>query len=294
MELKKFWDLEEVPKYENITPEGEICEDFYRSTTARTTEGRYIVRLPFKSSFPDKIALGYSRTAALQQFLSMEKNLLKKGDLKHLYDSVVEEYLTLNHMEPSSSYEITSERKYFSFYLPHHAVIKPEKRTTKVRVVFNASKKLGTGNSLNDILHTGPTLQPDLMLLVLKWRTYQYVFNGDVEKLYRQILLHEEDQDFQRLIFRASTGSPIQDYKLKTVTFGVNCAPYLAIRTLHQSAQDVKITHPLALLILTKETYVDDILSGSHDLLTATQALPSHPSPKIRRFSLEQNHCQPS
>ncbi|XP_036345547.1 uncharacterized protein LOC118754771, partial [Rhagoletis pomonella] len=195
----------------------------------------------------------------------MEKNLLKKSDLKHLYDSVLEEYLTLNH--------ITSEGKYFSYYLPHHAVIKPEKRTTKVRVVFNASKKSGTGNSLNDILHTGPTLLPDLMLLVLKWRTYQYVFNGHVEKMYRQILLHEEDQDFQRLIFRASTGSPIQDYKLKTVTLGVNCAPYLAIRTLHQLAQDVKITQPLAVPLLTKETYVDDILSGSHDLLTPTQAL---------------------
>ncbi|XP_036346985.1 uncharacterized protein LOC118756319, partial [Rhagoletis pomonella] len=243
MQLKKFWNLEEVPKYEDITPEDEICEDFYKSTTTRTTEGRYIVRLPFKSRFPDKIASGYSRTAALQQFLSMDK----KGDLKHLYDSVLEEY--------------------------RRVLIKPEKRTTKVRVVFNASRKSGTGNSLNDILHTGPTLQPDLMLLVLKSRTYQYVFNGDVEKMYRQMLLHEEDQDCQRLIFRVSTGSPIQDYKLKTVTFGVNCAPYLAIRTLHQLAQDVKITHPLAGPILTKETYVDDILSGSHDLLTATQAL---------------------
>ncbi|XP_036340374.1 uncharacterized protein LOC118749683 [Rhagoletis pomonella] len=50
--------------------------------------------------------------------------------------------------------------------------------------------------------------------------------------------------------------------ELKTVTFGVNCAPYLAIRMLYQLAQDCQDEFPLANNILLRETYVDDILSG--------------------------------
>ncbi|XP_017478255.1 PREDICTED: uncharacterized protein LOC108368027 [Rhagoletis zephyria] len=118
-------------------------------------------------------------------------------------------------MEHTKSCEITSNGKYFSFYLPHHAVVKPDKVTTKVRVVFNASQTSGSRKSQNEVLRTGPTLQPDLMFLMLQWRTHRFVFNGDIEKMYRQILIH--------------------DYNLKTVTFGVNCAPYIAIRGYHHT-----------------------------------------------------------
>lgn len=84
-------------------------------------------------------------------------------------------------MEPSSSREIIRDGKYFSFYLPHHAVIKPDSKTTKLRVIFNASKQSHSGISLNDVLHTGPVLQNDLMIVILKLRLYKYVFNGDIE-----------------------------------------------------------------------------------------------------------------
>ena len=73
----------------------------------------------------------------------MEKHLLKKSELKPEYGGVLEEY-----------------------YLPHHAVVNQIKKTIKVRVVFNASTS--SRNSLNDILFTGPTLQPDLMPLILQ------------------------------------------------------------------------------------------------------------------------------
>ncbi|XP_017463308.1 PREDICTED: uncharacterized protein LOC108356720, partial [Rhagoletis zephyria] len=169
-------------------------------------------------------------------------------------------------MEPTASQEIIRDGKYISFYLPHHAVLKPDSKTTKVRVVFNASKLSHSGISLNDILHTGPVLQNDLMLIILKWRLYKYVFNGDIENMYRQIYVQPEEQDFQRIVFRRTPQSSVEDFKLKTVTFGVNCAPYLAIRTLHQLAKDSHDKHPKASKILLNEIYVDDILSGGHDL----------------------------
>ena len=98
-------------------------------------------------------------------------------------------------------------------------------------------------DSLNDILFTGPTLQPDLMLLISNWRIFKYVFNGDVEKMYRQVVVHKDN-------------SLLRDYKLKTVTFGVNCAPFLVFRTSYELAENTKSEFPLATQVLKSQTYV--------------------------------------
>ncbi|XP_036346634.1 uncharacterized protein LOC118755949, partial [Rhagoletis pomonella] len=272
-QLRQFWEQEELYHPVPISEEDIACEDYYQRTTYREPDGRYVVRLPFKSSFPNLHALGQSRSYAYSQLISMEKNLARKGNLKAIYDEILEEYLTMDHMEPTSSQEIASDSKYFSFYLPHHAVVRPDKTTTKVRVVFNGSRNTSSGYSLNDVLHVGPALQPDLMALILRWRLYQFVYNGDIEKMYRQIRVHQDDQEFQRILFRRPHNSEVQDFRLKTVTFGVNCAPFLAIRTLQQLAKDSRNRFPLAEQVLLRDTYVDDILSGSHTIPDAVNKL---------------------
>ncbi|XP_067620476.1 uncharacterized protein [Eurosta solidaginis] len=271
--LKRFWEQEEVPSASSLKDDDLICEELYKSTTIRRNDGRYVVKLPFKDSFPNSIALGHSRPAAQQQYLSVERSIEKKPELRTTYSNVLAEYLTLDHMEPTTPREIIRDGKYFSFYLPHHAVLKPDSKTTKVRVVFNASKRSHSGISLNDVLHTGPVLQNDLMVVILNWRLYKYVFNGDIEKMYRQIYVHKEDQDFQRILFRQFPQGQVEDFKLKTVTFGVNCAPYLAIRTLQQLAEDCKAELPLATNVLLRETYVDDILSGGHNIQSIRETM---------------------
>jgi hypothetical protein len=98
-QLRQFWEQEEMPDSQKASSDDQACEELYKNTTKRSPCGRYMVRLPFKNTFPKEIKLGQSRTAALMQFYSMERNLAKKGELKNIYDDVVEEYLELNHME---------------------------------------------------------------------------------------------------------------------------------------------------------------------------------------------------
>ncbi|XP_037813340.1 uncharacterized protein LOC119604652 [Lucilia sericata] len=49
-QLAKFWELEEVPRRKILSEEDKKCEEIYRSTTTRSSEGRYIVCLPFKAA----------------------------------------------------------------------------------------------------------------------------------------------------------------------------------------------------------------------------------------------------
>ncbi|XP_070143520.1 uncharacterized protein [Drosophila kikkawai] len=151
-------------------------------------------------------------------------------------------------------------------------LFKPESATTKVREVFNASSPSSNGNSLNDILYPGPVLQSDLTLQILKWRTFKFVFNADITKMYRQILLNQEHTPFQRILFRNGQGN-ISDFELQTVTFGVNCAPFLALRTLQQLSDDVNAQYQRASHIISNYMYVDDVLAGAHTEAEAILAI---------------------
>ncbi|XP_073845545.1 uncharacterized protein isoform X1 [Musca autumnalis] len=257
--LTRFWEVEETPKQVLRSDEDVFCEQNFVDTTKRNTEGRYIVTLPFKKCEE----LGDSRNIALAQFYRMERKLMKTPEIKELYDNTIMEYLELGHMRKISSNDISKTPNY---YLPHHAVIRPEKITSKLRVVFNASSPTSNKRSLNDNLYAGPVLQQDIVLQVLKWRFFRHVYNADVTKMYRQILLDPTQTKFQRILFRKSPSDPVEDYELQTVTFGVNCAPFLALRTLIQLAEDTKDTYPIASKVILENLYVDDVLAGGHSL----------------------------
>ncbi|XP_044573965.1 uncharacterized protein LOC123258153 [Drosophila ananassae] len=307
--LTKFWEVEDLPG-KPVKESDSFCEKYFVQTTRRDDTGRYVVTLPFRScdridlghsrsialaqflknesrlrknptlkknmkqacvTLPfrscDRIDLGHSRSIALAQFLKNESRLRKNPTLKEEYEAVIRDYLDQRHMSP-----IVPDSSGKNFYLPHHAFFKPDSTTTKVRVVFNASCPTFNGKSLNDILHPGPVLQSDLTLQVLRWRFFRFVFNADITKMYRQILVAPEHTPFQRILFR-DANDQICDYELKTVTFGVNCAPFLAIRVLQQLAKDVRTTFPLASEIISTSMYVDDVLAGAHTKQSASVAI---------------------
>ncbi|XP_015122249.1 uncharacterized protein LOC107044744 [Diachasma alloeum] len=169
----------------------------------------------------------------------------------------MEEYISLGHMTLCDEIED-------GYYLPHHAVIKESSETTKVRVVFDASAKTSTGISLNDTLLVGPTIQNTIFEQVLRFRTHRYVITADIEKMYRQILIHLDDRQFQRVLWPYQ--GKLRTFQLNTVTFGTAAAPFLAIRTIQQLARDEAQNFPRASKLLLRDFYVDDFISGADSL----------------------------
>lgn len=173
------------------------------------------------------------------------------------YRKCMNEYLEMGHMRPISKEEQNDNHGYF---LPHHGVIKEDSETTKLRVVFDASCKSSNGKSLNDQLYVGPTIQNDLFTLLIQWRKFEIAFTGDIEKMYRQIWMNDEDAKFQRIIWRNSNTEPLQPYTLQTVTFGTSSAPFQAIRCLFKVAEDIASAEPQIAELIRKNFYVDDLL----------------------------------
>ncbi|XP_063991168.1 uncharacterized protein LOC135169799 [Diachasmimorpha longicaudata] len=114
----------------------------------------------------------------------------------------------------------------------------------------------------------GPTIQDDLFSLVLRFRFHKYVLTGDIEKMYRQFWVREEDRKYQQILWRDETDK-ITRFQLNTVTFGLSAAPFLAIRSLHQLARDHEEQYPQAARILLRDMYVDDLLTGFDSLADA-------------------------
>nr|XP_042898664.1 uncharacterized protein LOC122269463 [Parasteatoda tepidariorum] len=259
-QLKAFWELESIPQTEVRTKDDTVCERFYDSTVTRSS-GRYTVRLPFNN-------FGNSASQALKRFNYLEAKLSKNNSLREQYSKFMLEYLQLGHMELVPPDEIDKEK---SFYLPHHFVINEDSSTTKLRVVFDASAKDSNGNSLNSALFLGPRLQPELFSILLKFRYFKIAISGDIEKMYRQIRMNNEDSDFQRMFWRFNPDDDLQVYRLLTVTYGTACAPFLAVRTLKQLANDEEVSFPEASKVLQDEFYIDDLLSGADSIAEAKQ-----------------------
>lgn len=83
----------------------------------------------------------------------------------------------------------------------------------------------------------GPKLQPDLYVILLRFRKYAVAITADVAKMYRQILMHPSHQDYQRIVWRENDNEDIKEYRLTTVTYGTASAPFLAIKSLIKCAR---------------------------------------------------------
>lgn len=194
--LARFWILEEIPDSTKkvLTEEEEECERHFSITFFRDATGRYVVRLPLKTN---PTVLGESKPRALGCLKKLGQQFDRNSVFQQRYVDFLEEYQRMEHMQEA---ETSSESTSFVHYLPHHGVLRESNRTTKLRIVFNASSRTSNGLSLNDILHTGAKLQNDMCDILLWSRTHRILFSADIVKMFRQIAVHPDEWDLQRIL----------------------------------------------------------------------------------------------
>lgn len=259
-EMPNFWELGEVKHIKkHLSSEEKFCETYYEQNHRRNSDGKYIVKIPFNEQY----AVGNSKHIAGATFRQIERKFARNPEFKEHYAKFINEYINMGHMSKVNRGEFSNIAP---VYLPHHAVIKSDSTTTKLRVVFDASRKTANGKSLNDNMLLGPKLQEDITSIIMRWRKHHFVFKADIEKMYRQIWIDKTQTDLQRILWRENPNNPLEEYRLLTVTYGTSSAPYLAIKTLQQLALDERDSFPEATEILKNDFYVDDLLSGANSV----------------------------
>jgi len=260
--VQNFLKIEEVPETYNLSPDDFECEKHFVSTYFRNDTGRYTVSLPFKI---DPVNLGDSYTTALRRFLSLEKKLVLSPNMKEQYSNIISDYLSQGHLRRIANPQ-TALSKDTGYIIPHHAIFK-HSSSTPIRIVFDAGSKTAPNSlSLNDCLYTGPKLQSDIVRMFLNFRLSSIAMIADIRQMYRQINVSDNDQKYQRILWRFSSHDAVEMYEITRVVFGIKSSPYLALRVIHQLAKDEAGNFPIASKIVLRDMYVDDLITSVDNL----------------------------
>ncbi|CAC5373897.1 unnamed protein product [Mytilus coruscus] len=256
--VRKFWEIENVKTpSENVflsSDEQKALSKVEQSLEFK--DGHYEVKVPWKDDTP---SLPNNYNMALSRLENTEKRLKKDPSIAKVYTQTIEKYIEKGYVRKVSTKEETVIGKW---NLPHFPVIRPDKETTKTRIVFDASAKF-QGISLNDTIHQGPKLQPDLFDVLLRLRKYPVALVCDIAEMYLRIKIAPDDRPYHRFLWRAMKSEQVpEEYEFNSVVFGVNSSPFQAQFVSRKHAEMTKDSYPRATETVLKSTYMDDSMDS--------------------------------
>ena len=286
--MKSFWELESF----GIPATDRSLYDEFCNTT-RFHEGRYEVQLPWKApqqELPNNYALSLKRLTGLLH------RLRHNPDVLHEYDAVIKGQLAQGIVERvEGPPDIPGV-----YYLPHHAVIRRGKATTKLRVVYDASAQT-TGPSLNECLNPGPKFDQKILDILTRFRVHRVAVTADVEKAFLMISVAAKDREFLRFLW---IDDPVQEeprvvvYRSARVVFGVTASPFLLNATIRHHLELHAKTHGDLVSKVLRSMYVDDLVTGAesdkqaYELYMGAKRLLRSGAFNLRKFSTNSSCLQ--
>ena len=225
--LHSFWKLESMGVDSEIDS---ALEEF--TLTVQFKNGRYEVSLPWKNlhpTLPNNYQLSEQRLGGLTKHLRLDPEVLRE------YNSIINSQRNHGLVEVINLQEEPASGQ--KHYLPHHAIVRRDKSTTKVRVVYYASACL-TGYSLNECLHKGPKFNQNILDILIGFRTYKIALTADIEKAFLMVSVRESDRDVLRFLWFNNVNSENRKMiclRFTRVVFGVSCSPFLLNAILRHS-----------------------------------------------------------
>ncbi|XP_065192504.1 uncharacterized protein LOC135823588 [Sycon ciliatum] len=263
--LRRFWELEKTDSdlETAFSPDDQTIVDATVKSMVKNDQ-RHQVSVPWRKDGPQ---LPNNQEMAMQRLRSTERRLAKQPDVAASYDKIIQQYVEKGYVRLVLPGEPPPPSKWL---LPHFPVLRPDKSTTKVRIVFDASARLN-GVSLNDTIHQGPKLQQDLAKVLLRFRKNPIAVACDISEMYLQIHLAEEDRPYHRFLWRSDPGRDNEpdEYEFTRVVFGVNCSPFLAQLVTQEHAKANSSKWPQAAETVLQSTYMDDSLDSAPSVADA-------------------------
>lgn len=250
--IRSSWDLESIGLKDSLHEDDPSLTKF--EETIRHDGVRYEVSLPWNGR-QDQLKDNFA--SAEKRLFGLERRL-RGSDLAGEYDAALDKFEAEGFVE-----EVTSRGGPISgphFYMPHRPVVREDSSTTRIRPVFDASATDSSGLSLNDCLYAGPSLNPCLVDVLLRFRRWSVALTADISKAFLQIKVRPEDRDVHRYLRRGADGV-LRVLRFERVPFGNKASPFLLNATVHHHLQ---LQQPSVVVEeLKSNLYVDDWLSGA-------------------------------
>lgn len=256
-QLKRFWDLDVL----GIQEEEPSLYDKFLAGVSYNGQ-RYEVKLPWKefhAPLPDNLDLCQQRLSNLLKRLRRDPDILRE------YDAIIRNQIENNIIEPIEDPFSSATAKVH--YLPHHPVIRKDKSTTKVRIVYDASAR-SNGVSLNDCLYTGPSFGQCILDILLRFRVPKVAFTADIEKAFLMVSMAQEDRDVLRFLWVDSIEKDLPRIvvlRFNRVTFGVSSSPFLLNATIQYHLKRYLHRHQAFVDQFLRSIYVDDLVGGADE-----------------------------
>ena len=210
-----------------------------------------------------------NRKVAMAKLAATERRLRKNADHAKVYDEQIKDILARNVARKLSKEEHNKLTNYIgpTHYIAHHEVLKPESKSTPVRIVFNSSANY-MGHVLNEYWEKGPDLLNNLLGVLIRFRENK----GDIKKMYHTVKTSELDQHTHRFLWRNMNSKREPDtYIIQRVSFGDKPSGTIATIALRKTAEMMRNEYPEAADIIQNNTYMNDIIESKDNITMASK-----------------------
>ena len=254
--LDKFWKHEQMGLEHNEKPtQGRTMDIEFKKD-----DQRYEVNLPWKDNVYEELNDNYEMSKS--RLFSLFRKLKENPELLRQYNDVFEQQLAEGIIEKVG---IDNYKDSNAHFLCHFGVVRNDRQTTKLRVVFDGSAKSDTSLSLNDRLDSGVNHMPLLFDTIVRFQMHPVVLIADIEKAFLQVQINPNDRDVLRFLWfdDVTKDKPIVvQYRYCRLVFGLTCSPAILAETIKYHVSQFRSTYPEVVGHLNR-LYCDDFSCGA-------------------------------
>ena len=202
-----------------------------------------------------------NRRIVFTKLISTEKRLAKNTEHAKVYKEQVQDMIDRGVTRKLTEEELRNYKGPIH-YISHHEVLKPDSKSTPVRIVFNSSATY-MGHVLNEYWAKGPDLLNNILAVLIRFREYEVAFIGDIKKMYHTVATKILDQHTHRFLWRdmETTREP-DTYVIQRVSFSDKPSGAVATVALRKTTEMGEDQFPEAIRVILNNTYMDDIIEN--------------------------------
>ena len=261
-QVEQFWKIEN-----SVTTKPDLSVND-RKALKIWDNSKHVVNNHFELDIPFKqevINLPNNKSVAIRRLVHLGTKLKNDETFLSRYKAEIDALLQKGYAEKVNDLDGPPG---MTWYIPHHAVLNPNK-PDKVRIVYDCAAEF-SGTSLNKEVLQGPDLTNKLIGVILRFREQKYGIMADIESMFYQVNVSPRHRDVLRFLWweDGNPYKPIEIYRMTVHLFGGVWCPSISSYAIKQTANEFQDKYDSEIVsAILRNFYVDDLLQsvGSED-----------------------------